>query len=114
MNKLILNGVSYIVEITEDTDNVCDKCAFNYLLEGCNGPCDIFDHHMKKTTEGSCYFVEDVEKTEETTSNKKIEVAQKLYDVLDPLESCDNDCPLMDVCEPSNTICNKLEKIVNK
>lgn len=114
MNKLVLNGISYIIEIDNTSDEVCDKCALQDLNRGCTGPCDFFDCHMKKTTEGSCYFVKDVEKTEETTPDKKIEVAQKLYDVLDPLESCINDCPLMDVCEPTNTICNKLEKIVNK
>lgn len=117
MNKLILNGISYIVKIANDTNDateICDKCALQNLNGGCCSPCEVFDHHMKGTSEGSCYFVKDVEKTEETTLDKKAEVAQKLYDVLDPLESCINDCPLMDVCEPSNTICNKLGKIVNK
>lgn len=117
MNKLILNGISYIVKIADDTNDateICDKCALQDLNGGCCVPCDVFDYHMKKTTEGGCYFVEDVEKTEETTPDKKIEVAQKLYNVLNPLESCINDCPLTDVCESTNTICNKLEKIINK
>lgn len=115
MNKLILNGISYIVEIANDTNDateICNKCALQNLNGGCCVPCDIFDHHMKKTTEGSCYFVEDVEKTEETKeiiANKKAEVAKKLYDVLDPLESCFDECPLNEICGSSNTICDTLK-----
>ena len=114
MNKLILNSVSYIVEIASNTNEGCAKCALRNLNGGCCSPCEAFDSHMKGVTEGSCYFVEEGEKTEETKeviNNKKIEVAKELYDVLNPLESCFDECPLMEVCDSSNTICDKLKGI---
>lgn len=82
MNKLILNGISYIIEIANNTDEACAECALRNLSGGCSSPCEVFDFHMKKTMKGSCYFVEDTEKTEEAKINKKTEVAKKLYDVL--------------------------------
>ena len=69
---------------------------------------------MKGTTDGNCYFIKEGEKTEETKeviNNKKIEVAKELYDVLGSLESCFDECPLMEVCNSSNTICDKLKGI---
>ena len=115
MNKLILNDVSYVVEIASDTDEGCAKCALRNLNGGCCSPCEVFDSHMKKTTEGSCYFIKEGEKIEETKeaiTNKKIEVAKKLYDVLGSLE-CDDDCPLIEICESPNTICNELKDVIN-
>ena len=114
MNKLILNSVSYVVEIDTTSDETCPKCALNDLLGGCSAPCEVFDHHMKGTTDGNCYFIKEGEKTEETKeviNNKKIEVAKELYDVLGSLESCFDECPLMEVCNSSNTICDKLKGI---
>ena len=114
MNKLILNSVSYILGIASDADEACDKCALQNLPGGCCSPCEIFDHHMKGITEGSCYFIEETEETEkakEAMNSKKAEVAKKLYDVLGPLESCFDECPLMEVCNSSNTICDKLKGI---
>ena len=115
MNKLILNDISYIVKIADDTNDateICNKCALQNLNGGCCVPCDVFDHHMKKTTEGNCYFVEETEETEkakEAKVNKKAEVAKKLYDVLGPLESCFDECPLNEICGSSNTICDTLK-----
>ena len=111
MNKLILNGISYKIEINKE-DEVCTKCALQNLNGGCCCPCEVFDQHMKNTTKGSCYFVEDVEETEEAKEirdNKKSEIAKKLYDVLGPLESCFDECPLLDICDSENTICDKLK-----
>ena len=115
MNKLILNSVSYILGVASDSNEVCDKCALQNLPGGCCSPCEIFDSHMKKTTEGSCYFIKEGEKIEETKeaiTNKKIEVAKKLYDVLGSLE-CGDDCPLMEICESPNSICNELKDVIN-
>lgn len=112
MNKLILNSVSYIVEVANDTDEGCAKCALRNLNGGCCSPCEAFDSHMKKTIEGSCYFIEDTEESEkakEARVNKKAEVAKKLYDVLGPLESCFDECPLNEICGSPNTICDTLK-----
>ena len=114
MNKLILNDISYIVEIDITSDETCPKCALNDFPGGCCSPCEVFDRHMKGTVEGNCYFIEETEETEkakEAMTNKKIEVAKELYDVLNPLESCFDECPLMEVCNSSNTICDKLKGI---
>lgn len=115
MNKLILNDVSYVVEIDTTSDETCPKCALNDLLGGCSAPCEVFDHHMKGTTDGNCYFIKEGEKIEETKeaiTNKKIEVAKELYDVLGSLE-CGDDCPLMEICESPNSICNELKDVIN-
>jgi hypothetical protein len=115
MNKLILNSVSYILVVNNTSDDICPKCALNDLPGGCCSPCEVFDHHGKGTIEGSCYFIEETEETEkakETMVNKKAEVAKKLYDVLGPLE-CNDDCPLIEICESPNSICNDLKDIIN-
>lgn len=112
MNKLILNDVSYIVEVDTTSDETCPKCALNDLPGGCSAPCEVFDHHMKGTIKGSCYFIEDTEESEkakEARVNKKTEVAKKLYDVLGSLESCFDECPLNEICGSSNTICDTLK-----
>ena len=112
MNKLILNDISYIIEIANNSDEACANCALRNLNGGCCSPCEVFDSHMKKTTEGSCYFIKEGEKIEETKeaiTNKKIEVAKKLYDVLGSLESCFDECPLNEICGFPNTICDTLK-----
>ena len=115
MNKLILNDISYIIKIANNSDEACANCALHGLNGGCCTPCEVFDFHMKKTIKGSCYFMKENEKIEETKeaiTNKKIEVAKKLYDVLGSLE-CDDDCPLIEICESPNTICNELKDVIN-
>ena len=112
MNKLILNSVSYILGVANDSNEVCDKCALQNLPGGCCSPCEIFDHHGKGMIEGSCYFIEETEETEkakEARVNRKAEVAKKLYDVLGPLESCFDECPLNEICGSPNTICDTLK-----
>lgn len=112
MNKLILNSVSYILGIDNTLDEVCNKCALQNLPGGCCSPCEIFDYHRKGSIEGSCYFIEETEETEkakEARVNRKAKVAKKLYDVLGPLESCFDECPLNEICGSSNTICDTLK-----
>ena len=111
MNKLILNSVSYILGV-DNTDDVCDKCALQNLPGGCCSPCEVFDYHRKGTTEGSYYFIEETEETEkakEARDNRKAEVAKKLHDVFSSLESCFDECPLNEICESPNTICDTLK-----
>lgn len=112
MNKLILNSVSYILGVASDSNEVCDKCALQNLPGGCCSPCEIFDHHGKGTIEGNCYFIEETEETEkakEARVNRKAEVAKKLYDVLGPLESCFDECPLNEICGSLLSICDTLK-----
>ena len=110
MNKLILNSVSYILGVASNSNEVCDKCALRNLNGGCCSPCEIFEHHGKGTIEGSCYFIEETEeKAKEARVNRKAEVAKKLYDVLGPLESCFDECPLNEICGSPNTICDTLK-----